>query len=41
MSFNMKVDFNEDKNIWVFTPEGGDLDIYTSDEFKEESSKSL
>ncbi len=41
MSFNMKVDFNEDKNIWVFTPEGGDLDIYTSDEFKEEVLKAF
>ena len=40
MSFNMKVDFNEDKNTWVFTPEG-DLDIYTSDEFKEEILKAF
>lgn len=35
MSLNIESGFNKDENKWVFKPEG-DLDIYTSSEFKEE-----
>lgn len=35
MSLEMKVDFNIDENKWIFTPIG-EIDIYSSSEFKEE-----
>lgn len=33
MSLNIEIMFNEKENKWVFTP-SGELDIYTSPEFK-------
>jgi anti-sigma B factor antagonist len=38
MSLNTKVDFNHDDYQWVFKPIG-EIDIYTSSEFKEEIVK--
>jgi anti-sigma B factor antagonist len=38
MSLNTKVDFNYDGNQWVIKPIG-EIDIYTSSEFKEEVVK--
>lgn len=35
MSLDIKINFREDENLWVFLPKG-DLDIYTSKEFKDE-----
>ncbi|MGO1469036.1 MAG: STAS domain-containing protein [Tissierella sp.] len=35
MSLNIDSSFNKDEKKWVFKPEG-DLDIYTSSQFKEE-----
>lgn len=40
MSFMNTVEYNEEENIWVFKPEG-DMDIYTSESFKEQVLKSL
>ena len=40
MSLNMQVLFSEKENKWVFSPEG-ELDIYTSQKFKEEILKSF
>lgn len=40
MSLNVETIFDNGENKWVFKPEG-DLDIYTSSEFKEEVIKSL
>ncbi len=34
MSLNIKIDFDEGKDIWVVLPEG-EIDIYTSPESKE------
>ena len=38
MSLDIKTDFREEENMWVFLPKG-DLDIYTSKEFKDEIIK--
>lgn len=38
MSLNIDVNFNEKDNLWVFALKG-DLDIYTSNKFKEEVLK--
>ena len=35
MSLNISINFNEEENLWVFSPEG-EVDIYTSSKFKEE-----
>lgn len=35
MSLNIESEFDKDEGKWVFKPEG-DLDIYTSSQFKEE-----
>jgi len=40
VSFNTKVRFNEEENIWVLMPEG-DMDIYTSEIFKDQAIKSF
>ncbi|MDX9917487.1 MAG: STAS domain-containing protein [Gudongella sp.] len=40
MSLNTKVDFDHDVNQWIFKPVG-EIDIYTSSEFKEEILKSF
>lgn len=40
MSLDIKIDFNEDKEIWVVVPEG-EIDIYTSPEFKEKLLEAL
>lgn len=40
MSLNINSDFNKEENKWIFKPEG-DLDIYTSSQFKEEVIKRL
>lgn len=34
MSLNTEIKFDEEKNLWVFLPKG-DLDIYTSKEFRD------
>lgn len=40
MSFSTTVTFNQEENMWVFSPEG-DMDIYTSAEFKDQALKSF
>ena len=40
MSLDIKIHFNEDKNIWIVTPEG-EIDIYTSPKLKERLLKAL
>lgn len=40
MSLNIKMDFNEDKNIWIAVPDG-EIDIYTSPKLKEKLSEAL
>ncbi len=40
MSLNIDSNFDKDENKWIFKPEG-DLDIYTSSQFKEEIIKRL
>lgn len=40
MSLNIDSGFNTNENKWIFKPEG-DLDIYTSSQFKEEIIKRL
>ena len=35
MSLNIKVDFSEKDNMWIFLPEG-EIDIYTSSKLKKE-----
>lgn len=40
MSFNTDVRFCNEENKWVFTLEG-DMDIYTSDIFKDQAIKSF
>lgn len=38
MSFNTNVKYNESENLWVIEPEG-DMDIYTSADFKDKIIK--
>lgn len=40
MSLNIKIEFNEDENIWVVIPEG-EIDIYTSPKLKEKLLEAL
>ena len=40
MSFSMNVDFNKERDVWIFTLKG-DLDIYTCDKFKVEVLKAF
>lgn len=40
MSFNTEVKFSSEENKWVFILEG-DMDIYTSDIFKDQAIKSF
>ena len=40
MSLNIKSSFDKSEDKWIFKPEG-DLDIYTSSQFKEEVLKKL
>lgn len=39
MSFNTNVKYSNEENMWIFMLEG-DMDIYTSDVFKEQAIKS-
>lgn len=40
MAFNTTITFNNEENIWLILPEG-DMDIYTSAEFKDQVLKNF
>lgn len=40
LAFNTTITFNNEENIWLILPEG-DMDIYTSAEFKDQVLKSF